>query len=340
MRYYESEAAALRGLKPSTKVLALVLAARMNDRNDDWPGRPVCWPGLDTLAEDADLKERAVRYAIDELVEAKVIRVYKDRTPGSRWDHNVYEWTAPISPNYFPDWMKRADKQKSSVGARLTAEGWEYCESNHVGPHVAAADHPEFVLPAERPTIASEMATLDANAPVTDALTEEGGAETLPIEIAPQNKPAHKNAEKPADGFAEWWAQYPKKVKKLDAEKAYRATLKRGVTPKELLDGLQRQKSAWKAKGTDPQYIPYPATWLRAGSWEDELDPPSPNQAAPAINPNTGKAVTKEDFWYACKDHGIDPRPYVNFWKPSMGLPGNPGWEEQQARLDRHTGRG
>ena len=44
MRNYESEAAALRGLKPSTKVLALVLAARMNDRNDDWPGRPVCSP--------------------------------------------------------------------------------------------------------------------------------------------------------------------------------------------------------------------------------------------------------------------------------------------------------
>lgn len=161
-----------------------------------------------------------------------------------------------------------------------------------------------------------------------------------PAPATPAPKGPAKPAEKPADGFTEWWPHYPKKVKKLDAEKAYRAALKRGVTPKELLDGLQRQKAAWKAKGTEPQYIPYPATWLRAGSWEDELDPPNPGQAAPAINPNTGKAVTKEDFWYACKDHAIDPRPYVNFWKPSMGLPGDPGWEEQQARLDRHTGRG
>lgn len=169
---------------------------------------------------------------------------------------------------------------------------------------------------------------------------EEGVATSTPAPepVAVPEAPA-KPAEKPADGFTEWWPHYPKKVKKLDAEKAYKAALKRGVTPKELLDGLQRQKAAWKAKGTEPQYIPYPATWLRAGSWEDELDAPSPSQATPAINPNTGKAVTKEDFWYACIDHGIDPAPYVNFWKPSMGLPGDPGWVDQQAYLDRHTGR-
>lgn len=169
---------------------------------------------------------------------------------------------------------------------------------------------------------------------------EEGVATSTPAPepVAAPETPA-KPAEKPADGFTEWWPHYPKKVKKLDAEKAYKAALKRGVTPKELLDGLQRQKAAWKAKGTEPQYIPYPATWLRAGSWEDELDAPSPSQAAPAINPNTGKAATKEDFWYACIDHGIDPNGIINFWKPSMSLPGSPGWPEVQAYLYRHAGR-
>ena len=75
------------------------------------------------------------------------------------------------------------------------------------------------------------------------------------------------------------------------------------------------------------------------GAWSQAPSLGSP-QAALAVNPATGEAPTKEDFWYACIDHGIDPRPYVNFWKPSMGLPGDPGWPEQQARLDRHTGRG
>ena len=150
-----------------------------------------------------------------------------------------------------------------------------------------------------------------------------------------------KPTEKPADGFTEWWPHYPKKVKKLDAEKAYRAALKRGVTPKELLDGLQRQKAAWKAKGTEPQYIPYPATWLRAGSWEDELDTPAPSTGSPtpAINPNTGKPVTRDDFGYACIAAGIDPNLYSNYWKPYMGLPADPAWPEWAAKIDRFCGR-
>jgi len=150
-----------------------------------------------------------------------------------------------------------------------------------------------------------------------------------------------KPTEKPADGFTEWWPHYPKKVKKLDAEKAYKAALKRGVTPKELLDGLQRQKAAWKAKGTEPQYIPYPATWLRAGSWEDELETPTHDTSspAPAINPATGKPVTRDDFGYACIAAGIDPNLYINYWKPYMGLPSDPGWPEWAAKIDRFCGR-
>lgn len=162
-----------------------------------------------------------------------------------------------------------------------------------------------------------------------------------PAPATPTPEAPAKPAEKPADGFTEWWPHYPKKVKKLDAEKAYRAALKRGVTPKELLDGLQRQKAAWKAKGTEPQYIPYPATWLRAGSWEDELDTVAPTDEtpAPAINPNTGRPVTRDDFGYACLDAGIDPNLYVNYWKPFMGLPSDPAWPEWAAKIDRFCGR-
>lgn len=164
---------------------------------------------------------------------------------------------------------------------------------------------------------------------------------SAPTSATPAPMAPAKPTEKPADGFTEWWPHYPKKVKKLDAEKAYRAAMKRGVTPKELLDGLQRQKAAWKAKGTEPQYIPYPATWLRAGSWEDELDTPNPSadNPAPVVNPDTGKPVTRDDFGYACLDAGIDPNLYINYWKPYMGLPSDPGWPEWAAKIDRFCGR-
>nr|DAE02114.1 MAG TPA: replisome organizer protein [Siphoviridae sp. ct0106] len=181
---------------------------------------------------------------------------------------------------------------------------------------------------AERGYVREETPEVPASAPA-------------PAPATPAPEAPAKPTEKPADGFTEWWPHYPKKVKKLDAEKAYRAALKRGVTPKELLDGLQRQKAAWKAKGTEPQYIPYPATWLRAGSWEDELETPTHDTSSPtpAINPATGKPVTRDDFGYACIAAGIDPNLYINYWKPYMGLPSDPGWPEWAAKIDRFCGR-
>lgn len=325
MRYYESEAAALRGLKPSSKVLALVLAARMNDTHDDWPGRPVCFPSLDALAEDTDLGKRMVRYAIDELVEAKVIRVYKEREPGARWSHNVYEWTATLSPNYHPDWMKRPDTQKNAVGARLSEKGWEYCEKNHVGPHVTATERPEFVLPAEQPTL------IDATAPEDD-----GQLPTDAEEPAPAPKPRKKATKtKTLTVIPEDWQpdektlartreRYPSMPIAIEVDKFVAHFREKG----EKRANWNQSWATWCANGNG----------YAKGEW---MRPPTPGapQASPAINPATGKAATKEDFWYACKDHGIDPNGIINFWKPSMGLPGDPGWPEALAYLNRHAGR-
>lgn len=62
-------------------------------------------------------------------------------------------------------------------------------------------------------------------------------------------------------------------------------------------------------------------------------------QATPAINPATGKPVTRDDFGYACLDMGIDPNLYIKFWKPHMGLPSDPRWPTFAAEIDRHCGR-
>lgn len=158
---------------------------------------------------------------------------------------------------------------------------------------------------------------------------------------APDPTPAEKPAQKPADGFDQWWATYPKKVKKRDAEKAYRAALKTGATPEQLLQALHQHVNNWRARETAPQYIPYPGTWLRAGSWEDELTTPDTSDGTPppVINPKTGKPLTRDDFGYACLDAGIDPNRYINYWKPYMGLPNSPNWPRWAAQIDKHCGR-
>lgn len=335
MRYCEAEVAALKGLKHSTKIVALMIAARTSDNTPNWPGRYVSFPSIPTLINDTGLQKRALYYAINELVEAKIIRIYKDRTPGSLWDHNVYEWTATESPNYHPDWKRARDTQQESVGARLTDEGWEYCRAHNVGPNIAAERHPKFVLPAEQPILVDALdATHPAATSATEAPAEEGEARTLPTEAPAPKKPARKVTKKRATPIPEDWRP---------SDKAIARTRERYPTIP-LDTEIERFTNYHSAKGS--KMVNWDSAWgnwclkgneIAKGAW---AQPTMPGQGLPAVNPTTGKALTKEDFWYACIDNGIDPAPYVNFWKPSMGIPGYPGWGESQAYLDRHIGRG
>jgi hypothetical protein len=68
--------------------------------------------------------------------------------------------------------------------------------------------------------------------------------------------------------FAEFWAAYPRKVGKLTAQRAWS---KRRPPLSEVLAALEvwRNSGDWRREGG--RYIPYPATWLNRGGWEDEL---------------------------------------------------------------------
>lgn len=75
------------------------------------------------------------------------------------------------------------------------------------------------------------------------------------------------------------------------------------------------------------------------GAWA-KAPSPGASHGAPAINPATGKPLTRDDFGYACLDAGIDPNLYINYWQPHMGLPTDPSWPHWKAHLDRLQGRG
>ena len=70
--------------------------------------------------------------------------------------------------------------------------------------------------------------------------------------------------------FADFYNLYPRKMAKKDAEKAWRAlTLDE---QNKALYALPNHLKYWKIKETLKDYIPYPASWLRAGRFDDELD--------------------------------------------------------------------
>jgi hypothetical protein len=80
-----------------------------------------------------------------------------------------------------------------------------------------------------------------------------------------------------ADGFAEFWQAYPRRVARGAAEKAYNRIIRsREATEAELLAGAMRY--AAQRDGEDARFTKHPATWLNGKCWMDE---PPPNGGRP-----------------------------------------------------------
>lgn len=69
--------------------------------------------------------------------------------------------------------------------------------------------------------------------------------------------------------FAEFWKAYPKKVGKETARRAFSRLKAKEKNVDMLIQAIniQKQSRQWR----DPQYIPYPATWLNGKRWQDVL---------------------------------------------------------------------
>jgi hypothetical protein len=72
-----------------------------------------------------------------------------------------------------------------------------------------------------------------------------------------------------AGDFEEFWAAYPRKVGKSDAQKAF-AKVK--VPVQVLIEAINKQKTTEQWCKDGGKYIPYPATWLNGSRWQDEVE--------------------------------------------------------------------
>lgn len=88
-----------------------------------------------------------------------------------------------------------------------------------------------------------------------------------------ENKIEIENKKKSydADGFAAFWAAYPKKAGKADALKAWNKLAPDVVLQEQMGKALEVQKQSQQWRKDGGQYIPMPATWLNGKRWEDEV---------------------------------------------------------------------
>lgn len=105
---------------------------------------------------------------------------------------------------------------------------------------------------AECKQAASKSLASGASKPLALARSRESESET---EVNPCAIASHsKVGKEEPDGFSECWDAYPKRDggnSRKEAEKAYRARIKAGVLPADLLAGVQRYATYIRAKGQE-----------------------------------------------------------------------------------------
>ena len=75
------------------------------------------------------------------------------------------------------------------------------------------------------------------------------------------------------DDFNTFWNEYPRKVGKQDARKAWKQTSAERPPIEEIVSRLETccRSASWLKEGG--KFIPYPATWVRRHGWHDEMAP-------------------------------------------------------------------
>ena len=74
------------------------------------------------------------------------------------------------------------------------------------------------------------------------------------------------------DKFSMFWNEYPKKLSKESARKAFFKINLDDVLFSNILNALQKHKKLDSWKKDKGQFIPYPATWINQKRWQDEIE--------------------------------------------------------------------
>ena len=275
-----AEVQKLDGLSMKDKFTLFMLASYADEAGS-------CFPSLSTLAKNMGCSRRTVAYAIESLQDKGYIQVI------SRFNEKGKQTTSRYVLTLDCGGAKSASLGVQNLHTKLTNQ---------------------FNLPNESlpPTPHADVAVTAATAGAAASAAENDPPEKphfedveLPLnELQPAATPGKRHeqpATAPQSDFQAFWAQFPKRRDKWAAERAWRAAIKNGANPADIIAGAERY--AAERKNQDARYTKYPATWLNAGAWEDEPDPqPQASEMMQAL-----KAMTSTPGFGAAPDPFMPP---------------------------------
>ncbi|MCE7762923.1 hypothetical protein GQL56_09745 [Pseudomonas putida] len=140
--------------------------------------------------------------------------------------------------------------------------------SKHQNPHVKEATS-SIPAECEQLPVQGEHGASTGQAPQMHGSFPADSLSLDFLNLIPDSLPS--SSESPAELFAKFWKLYPRKVGKVNAEKAW-AKLK---VDSALFARMVTALAAWTVSADwtkyGGQFIPHPATWVNGRRWEDEL---------------------------------------------------------------------
>jgi hypothetical protein len=206
-------------------------------------------------------------------------------------------------------WSWSSDKMVRTFLARLQREAMIDIQTGQLQTVISIRNYGVFQLggaasgPSNGQAIGQQRAS---NGPEE----ENNKSIRTPIALPPQS---------PA-GFAEWYAIYPRKKQPQTAKKAFAKLMASGAI---TLDALMAKTRVFAASWHDQQkdrrkFIPYPASWLRAGGYDDEPERDG-NEAAPVAR--DPRSFT-DDEWQRRLAYFQESKTWLEVWGAKPGAPG------------------
>lgn len=98
---------------------------------------------------------------------------------------------------------------------------------------------------------------------------EQDENETAGGDAVPAGKPKRRTADQVQARFERFYEAYPRKRSRNDAVKAFTKLDPDDTLLEQILASLEQVKAS--GEWSDPKFIPYPASWLNAAGWLDEV---------------------------------------------------------------------
>jgi len=89
---------------------------------------------------------------------------------------------------------------------------------------------------------------------------------------AKPDAPKKKHTDYRMEDFSTFWQVWPRKKAKAKAERAWRNHVTDIPEIGALVEIVEAQNASEQWQKEEGQYIPYPASWLNAGQWTDEVE--------------------------------------------------------------------